>query len=252
MVLCPFVFLLTAPTAPAFNLQPAEVASAHWVPLRILLAPAFRTTFACDVSDRLARQGGAAVRWGLRASLGQMCFAAVRLWPSHSVFSVSRDFFAPAESRVWDSSLRLWGLTLGVVQDLLETLPPAGTALAMWDLPTFTAWDARLVVWLVSHRLTERNRAAAAQNSLALMLQAEAGVGVEAETKAEAEVGQVKPRPREVECRVDLPVPTCSVDHMLHGYYPAVRTAVWITLCGRATLTLGTIAFYVWRRRALQ
>lgn len=43
MVLCPFVFLYMTPGREEMEMQPAEVASVHWVPLRVLLSPASRT-----------------------------------------------------------------------------------------------------------------------------------------------------------------------------------------------------------------
>ncbi|KAG0131819.1 hypothetical protein HOY82DRAFT_578436 [Tuber indicum] len=149
MVLCPFVFLYTSPTAPSFTLQPTEVASAHWVPIRTLISPVFRTVQTCDVSDRLSRRFSglleSIVRWGLRVNLGQMEFAAVRLWPSISIFSsFSGDFLDGTEAggRSWDRPLLLWGLTLGVVTDFLEMLP-RGERAAGWKYPTFTraAWE---------------------------------------------------------------------------------------------------------------
>src|SRR3954447_24815658 len=94
MVLCPFVFLLTNPDTPTLKLQPTEVASTHWVPLRVLLSPSVRTYEYVDVSDRFARQGGILVKSIIRSVLGKMRFSAIRLIPSESVYcSSTTEFF---------------------------------------------------------------------------------------------------------------------------------------------------------------
>jgi hypothetical protein len=249
MVLCPFVFLYTSPTAPSFTLQPTEVASAHWVPIRTLISPVFRTVQTCDVSDRLSRRFSglleSIVRWGLRVNLGQMEFAAVRLWPSISIFSsFSGDFLDGTEAggRSWDRPLLLWGLTLGVVTDFLEMLP-RGERAAGWKYPTFTSWDVRGVVWLMTRELRKRNWEAVSRGSLgkafcesedtesSLVLVKENDNGTASASRGET---------------------TSAVKILLEGYYDVVRKAVWITLCGRAVIAstaLGAVAWRYWYTR---
>jgi hypothetical protein len=123
MVLCPFVFLVCRPDVPPLRLQGAEVSSAHWVPLRALLAPSLRTVQQCDVSDRLAKTRGRLARRLLRLALGRMCFAAVRLLPAESTFDT---FQAPDFLR----------LNYG-------TQPLVQTASARSPLPPETAADSR-------------------------------------------------------------------------------------------------------------
>ncbi|CUS13386.1 unnamed protein product [Tuber aestivum] len=244
MVLCPFVFLCTSPTAPSFTLQPTEVASAHWVPIRTLLSPTFRTVQKCDVSDRLSRRFSGPlepiVRWGLRANLGQMEYSAVRLWPSISVFSsFSGDFLDGAEAGggSWDRPLLLWGLTLGVVTDFLEMLPH-GQGAAGWTYPTFTSWDVRGIVWLMTREIRKRNWEAARRGSLgrafcehedtesSLVLVEENGNGTANSTRGE---------------------PTSTVKVLLEGYYDVVRKAVWVTLGGRAVIASTALGAAAWR-----
>ncbi|PWW76755.1 hypothetical protein C7212DRAFT_295260 [Tuber magnatum] len=244
MVLCPFVFLCTSPTAPSFTLQPIEVASAHWVPIRTLVSPAFRTVQKCDVSDRLSRRFSGPlepiVRWGLRANLGQMEFLAVRLWPSISVFSsFGGDFLSGTEAggRSWDRPLLLWGLTLGVVTDFLEMLP-CGEGAAGWKYPTFTSWDVRGVVWLMTRELRKRNWEASRRGShgrafceredteSSLVLVGENGSGAANSSRSQ---------------------PTSTVNVLLEGYYDVVRKAVWITLCGRAVIASAALGAAAWR-----
>src|SRR4051812_21731249 len=95
MVLCPYIFILAGMTVPPLVLQPTEVASAHWVPLRALLSPSLRTFEYVDLSSRYARQGSPVLRAVLRVLLGKMRFSAVQLIPSESLFSSATDGFIP-------------------------------------------------------------------------------------------------------------------------------------------------------------
>lgn len=208
MVLCPFMFLLLSPTPPALSLQPTEVASIHWVPLRTLLSPDFRTFETTDVSDRLARQftgfHGRIIRYGLRLSLGHMFFAAIELQPTTSVFSpFGNDFLGERERLV------VWGLTLGVLADFLDMLPPAGGTLDMWVWPTLTAPDVQLVAKVMTSGLRKRNLEAAR----------------EAVASGRNDRGS-------------------TVHMLLEGYLIEVRKAVWITIAARAavgTAVIGTV-----------
>lgn len=177
MVLCPFVFLLTRYEIPPLRLQPTEITSAHWVPLRALLAPSLRTFERCDVSDRLSRRGGNLLRICLRLALGQMLFAAIRLLPSESVYCSSVREFIPEDSKSTSASLKrkitdlisgdhaasssrdrpllLWGLTHGITADFLDLLPSHRTS-QLWSWPTFSPWDVRLTVWLLTHSFRKR------------------------------------------------------------------------------------------------
>ena len=191
MILCPYIFLLTSPP-PRLRLQPTEVASAHWVPIRYLLHPSMRTYESADVSARLSNQAqGTLYSQFLRHSLGSMLFSAVKLVPTETVFCPDSPGFgpeltppppqtklqslaaipatltqytkslltlsSPATSST-DRPLLLWGLTLGVIADFLELLPPHD-ALSLWTYPTFSAPDVRLAIWGLSYRFrTEKAR----------------------------------------------------------------------------------------------
>ncbi|KAI5841463.1 hypothetical protein DFP73DRAFT_555843 [Morchella snyderi] len=248
MVLCPFVFVHMSPTPPPLHLQPTEVASAHWVPLRTLLSPDFRTVHRCDVSDRLARQTtgllGRFVRWGLRINLGQMEFSAVRLWPSHSVYSsFSGDFIADsgAAGGSWDRPMLLWGLTLGVATDFLEMLPHGEPATG-WQYPTFTSSDVKAVVWLMTKSLRQRNWLKMQQGSKARALEDKRrleDIDADGDTKSSMVLVQGRNENRQIEPR------TSVVGTLLEGYYDIVRDAVWITLFGR-TVIIGTALGAAW------
>ncbi|KAH8704234.1 hypothetical protein BGW36DRAFT_370931 [Talaromyces proteolyticus] len=177
MVLCPFIFLLTSRNSPPLKLQPTEVASTHWVSLRALLAPSFRSVERVDVSDRYAKQGGIISRVASRWMTGMMEFAALRLLPTESLYCSSIPGFLPESSRrptsvfqkwkQWISgtqpilpekgrTLLLWGLTLGILADFLEMLPPHN-AVELWTHPTFTAPDLRILVSIMTYSIRKRN-----------------------------------------------------------------------------------------------
>jgi len=188
MVLCPYVFLVTEHNAPPLKLQPTEVASTHWVPLRSLLAPSQRTVVFEDVSSRLANQETGVKKWMLSLVLGKMMFAAIHLAPTETVHSfetpaaplLQNNRYSPATtaSRLEGLVMRairfdpfnqtytpapehpllLWGLTLGVVADFLDLLPPHN-ALTLWTYPTFTPIDVRAAIWLLTYRFKDRKRA---------------------------------------------------------------------------------------------
>ena len=83
MTFCPFVFLLTNPIPP-FRLQPTEVASAHWVPLRSLLNPKNQTYWLEDASAMSSGQSFGLRRMFHRTVTGRTIFTAIRLFPSES------------------------------------------------------------------------------------------------------------------------------------------------------------------------
>jgi 8-oxo-dGTP pyrophosphatase MutT (NUDIX family) len=187
LVLCPYVFMVTTHETPPLKLQPSEVAATHWVPLRSLLSPAQRTIAFEDVSSRLANQETGVKKWMLSMILGKMIFAAINLEPSESLHCAEspadytlqdnrhtlvtlRHLCGSLAHRVWradifgqfppprnEGPLLLWGLTLGVVSDFLDLIPPHN-ALELWTYPTFTPLDVRFAVWLMTYNFKHRKR----------------------------------------------------------------------------------------------
>lgn len=167
MVLCPFVYLLIRHDVTPLILQPEEVHSAHWVPIRALLSPTFKAFERCDVSDRFVLRRSRVAKLLIRASAGQMLFSAVHLSPSESLYSDSATMAASRAESItgWLAAqetrpghpppLLLWGLTLGIVADLLEHLDREGTA-RLWSWPTFSHWDIRAIVWLATYKFRSR------------------------------------------------------------------------------------------------
>ena len=174
MVLCSFVYLMLRHDIPPLLLQPTEVHSTHWVPIRRLLSPALRTYERCDVSDRLQQQRGPIVKSLICAATGDFVFGATQLMPSESLFcSSSRDFIPKSvtdrnaisyAARILNLRKRpnggqrpliLWGLTLGVVCDLLEQVDAQGTQM-LWSWPTFSHWDIRAIVHIITVKIRAR------------------------------------------------------------------------------------------------
>ncbi|KAJ1026849.1 hypothetical protein NDA16_002146 [Ustilago loliicola] len=142
MVLSPYVFVQTSPFSPLPDLQPSEVASAHWVPLSLLYTPKPKWgTTSVDISSRLAPKSPL-VRWVLRALVGKMDFKCILL-PNEPVAVAENDENDEDAHMLADASnfsaekagshiarteegasgrpeLRLWGLTLGMTLDLLS------------------------------------------------------------------------------------------------------------------------------------
>ncbi|RAR01410.1 nudix family hydrolase [Stemphylium lycopersici] len=284
MVLCPYIYLLTSPFYPAQRLQPTEVASSHWVPIRALLSPALRTHEYADVSARLAKSELGIKRWFLQAMLSKMMFAAIQLVPANSthcatipdfipiadapqgVLSNFRDSLGGPESRSRDRKppLLLWGLTLGVVSDFLEHMPPHN-ALELWTYPTFTNWDVRFIMWAMSYRFRaqkslEMSTAASSvsnttsKDATELPTQDFPGIGSEAIGSLEEE------KPGEVGIaglgvgrgwgqsgRAKMMARGAAVNSMLEGYYPFVRRAVATALVGRISVA-ALAAYFAWRK----
>ncbi|BAE61077.1 unnamed protein product [Aspergillus oryzae RIB40] len=278
MVLCPYVFLLTCSDSPTLRLQPTEVASTHWVPLSALLSPSQRTVEYVDISQRYAKTSGFITRLTYRYILGLMEFSAVRLRPTESLWCNPSFGFAAIDSRgpsplmqrlkAWffgnrpdpedqTQPLLLWGLTLGILADFLDMLPPH-TAVQLWEYPTFTFPDLRLITSILTYRLRKSNKLQAKsrpQLSNTAVDSQTSGVSVTSnDDAAEAshfhnEVGIEGlgvGRDYESSETKELERDTHAIGIMLKGYYAKLRFAIQIFLAWRAAI--GSLAvLYTWR-----
>lgn len=282
MVLCPYVFLLTHHDVPPLRLQPTEVASIHWVSLRALLSPAQRTHEYADVSNRLAKQELGIKRWFLQAMLSKMMFAAIQLIPSESIYCSSIPGFIPeceaggksstdGKSKRWRKSgkagstatqkpLLLWGLTLGVISDLLEHIPPH-KALELWTYPTFTNWDVRFTLWAMSYSFRKQKQIEmmqtpndAAPASAVIDARVDAAGMPKQDLSESGTVEEVQPGEVGIgglgvgrywgRSRRDVLASRGSaVNSILEGYYPIVRKAVTVALVGRISIVTILVAF---------
>ena len=174
MVLCPFVFLCLRHDLPPLALQPSEVHSAHWVALRGLLAPSLRIRERWDLSKGSAWQKGYIPQMLTQATVGSMLFGGMELKPTESLYCSSASGFIPEtrDPATWresaysmvsnalaggrtrhvedNRSLILWGLTMGIISDLLEMLDVHETS-KLWYWPTFSPWDLRAMISLLTY-----------------------------------------------------------------------------------------------------
>ncbi|KAL1985528.1 hypothetical protein VTN96DRAFT_7748 [Rasamsonia emersonii] len=276
MVLCPYIYLLTSSRSPALKLQPTEVASTHWVSLRALLSPSLRTVEYVDLSERYASRGGFFTRLATRWMTGMMEFSAVRLVPTESLYCSSIPGFVPESTsseslslfqrwKAWSLSnqagssdpsrpLLLWGLTLGIMADFLDMLPPHN-AVQLWRYPTFTCPDLRLIVTILTYPLRKRN----ALKVRSFRRPSQTAADASTVALAVTEETDSKYNPNEVGIgglgvgRYYGPSPpdhqkatNHAVGIMLNGYYDRLRVAMYVFLAWR--LAAGSIAsLYVWK-----
>ncbi|EAW08010.1 NUDIX hydrolase [Aspergillus clavatus NRRL 1] len=253
-------------------LQPTEVASTHWVSINALLSPSLRTTEYVDMSQRLANRGGFITRLLYRAFMGRMKFSAIQLKPTESLqcntkvnlngsANLTGSFIQRcktcwgngANSNNQNRPLLLWGLTLGILADFLDMLPPH-TAVQLWEYPTFTTPDLRWIISLLTYRLRKRN-----------MLQVKSGVrtivnntAVDSKTAALPVVLASNTAHGHNEVGIgglgvgryygssDNDGGTYAVGIMLRGYYDRLRLAIYVFIAWR--IVMGSMAgVYAWR-----
>lgn len=219
--------------------------------------------------------------------LSKMMFAAIQLIPANSTHCATIPDFIPEDTldggvlgtieEAWNGPeargkdrkppLLLWGLTLGVVSDFLEHMPPHN-ALELWTYPTFTNWDVRFVMWAMSygfrrHRALEMSTVTSSVSTTTcgedpnqVPVQDFPGIGSEA-------VGALyEDKPGEVGIaglgvgrgwgqtgRAKMVARGAAVNSMLEGYYPLVRRAVATALVGRVGVA-AVLAVLAWKELA--
>ena len=279
MVLCPFIYVYTCSDSPQLKPQPTEVASTHWVSLRALLSSSLRTQEYVDVSDRFTRQGGYLTRMACRSIIGWMQFPAIRLVPTESLHCNSVPGFIPETEDFPDSlslfqrlkkwsmdnkstsphnsnnnnrSLLLWGLTLGILADFLDMLPPH-TAVSLWTYPNFTTLDLRLIVTILTYQLRKRNmlqvksgdrgnQTAVDSQTAALPVVRRTGLDYDQNAVGTGKFGrQLDWRSSEHQEREFY-----AVGVLLKGYYNRLRVAIMVFLAWRAVAG-GVTAYFVWK-----
>ena len=285
MVLTPYIFLMTGKTTPSLLPQPSEVAAVHWVPLRGLLSPTLRTREFVDISSRMARHTGPVIQKLVRFFMGKMMFSAIKLVPSESVYASSIPGFIPTEggdnfgtvsgwaqqpygvpesskSLAFQQPLLLWGLTLGVMADFLDQLPPYN-AVKLWKYPTFTVPDLSLLVYLFTRNLRKNNADYLSSGSYA-----DNQTAVDALTQAVPVVPNSEPSPAQTTSepapaeltKVDsvgkhqvgiggLGVgsdPKHAVGKMMKGYYERINVAIAVFFAYRILATSG-VAYYAYK-----
>ena len=142
--------------------------------------------------------------------------------------------------------LLLWGLTLGILADLLQMLPPHN-AVELWQYPTFTTPDLRLLIFLFTYRLRKNN--ARYLNSGTWPSQTAVDVSTAAMAVSEAEPRQAMPS----DVGIDGLGVGCQSTHvlslMLSGYYERINVAIAFFLVMRIAAVggLGYLTLRAWR-----
>ena len=106
----------------------------------------------------------------------------------------------------------LWGLTHGVLFDVLNCLPPRGGMVERWKWPTFTAVDVRVFVWVFGWGARRHGVSGVKQRS---------GENTSAPTPQRPMLGEES-----------------AVHVLMDGYYASMRKAVWVGLGVRAVVLL--------------
>lgn len=258
MVLCPFLFIWICPAFPPLQLQPAEIASTHWVPLRVLLSPSVRTYEYVNVSDRFAKQGGRVLKTILKPMIGTMRFSAIQLRPSESLYCSSTKEYFSEESQpkgnvlerayTWlkggekaqsDRPLLLWGLTLGMVADFLDQLPPHDSV-ELWEYPTFTSPDIRIIINILTRSIKKRN---------AERLRGSPHDGTGNQIAVDGETAAITVTEGGGPIIGKNKTKEHAVGVMLEGYYDAMKKGVWIGAGFRIVSALALIFWIVKRYR---
>jgi 8-oxo-dGTP pyrophosphatase MutT (NUDIX family) len=293
MVLCPYIFLMTDRQIPATVPQPTEVASVHWVSFRALLSPTLRTRESVDMSSRMAKHFGPVVTPLIRLTMGKMMFSAVRLLPTESVYASSIPGFIPEtggdnlstlsgwaqapfgvpssssssssqQTLSYQQPILLWGLTLGVLADLLDQLPPYN-AVQLWKYPTFTVPDLRLINYILTRSFRKVTAEALSTGSWPSETAMDAMTEATAISTSEppppsSSTSDVVPSGRPASFEKNsvgiggLGVgkdPQHAVGKLMHGYYDRVNVAIVVFLAYRAAATTGLAiwAYRLWKRR---
>jgi 8-oxo-dGTP pyrophosphatase MutT (NUDIX family) len=267
MVLCPFIFILTERITPPLQPQPTEVAAIHWIPLRALLSPNMRTRELVDISSRFARQGGPIIRKVFRVLVGKMMFSAVKLIPSESLYASSvpgfipegneSAFFSglatgafgiPSSTTCSQPPLILWGLTLGVLADFLDMLPPHN-AVKLWKYPTFTVLDLRIFVYLFTRSLRKNNAGDLSAGTWPSQTAVDATS--QAMAVSEAEPSKLAHNEAGISGLGIGPNPNHAVGKMLSGYYDRMNVAIGAFLMYRVLLgsAMTFWIFKLWRQQ---
>lgn len=129
MVLSPFVFLQVTPEAPLAD--PVPSTTLHWTPLTSLVSPYTPpkwSTVTVDAASRIAPKHSIALRLLVRLLIGSMQFPAILLDTSSSsplTDSKSAKKHDILEKGISPSpqppqNLKLWGLSLGMMLDLMS------------------------------------------------------------------------------------------------------------------------------------
>ena len=129
----------------------------------------------------------------------------------------------------------LWGITHAVLFEFLDALPPKGSILSRWRHPTFTAFDIRIVIWILGWAVrcrdlhTLRSRIGISTTLSGSHIPSGATTPVAEDDKDWLLVGGERPiSVHGGEHGVRPNLGTQSAEHILmEGYYPTMRMTIW-------------------------
>lgn len=221
MTLCPFVYILgpegvrqSYGNKDLLTLQPTEIDRAFWIPVDQLYDPRLATASeTVTLGDRLRLHKSPFLPKPVVSALckidafGSMKFGAIDLVdPRDMIRSVPADPQDPhADPRL--APYKLWGLTQGIIVDLLELFQPHSAA-RYFFFPTLTSPDIRFFVYLLSYHYTSTKRSA--------FLKHEQNV-------------------KYVEGQLDI------TGKALAGYFPYLAKAIYLGLTFRAAVILAVV-----------
>ena len=225
-----------------------------------------------NTSERYARRGGFVARLTNRFMTGMMEFSAIKLVPTESLYCSLIPGFLPGDIQSlsifqrWKSwclsdratssdkgrPLLLWGLTLGILADFLEMLPPHNTV-ELWTYPTFTSPDLRLIVKMLTYGLRKRNilKVRAADSPYESGTESQAGTAF-TEIDSNHDLNRVEISGMGVGRYSGPPLTDTenstrhAVGIMLTGYYDRLWLSVYVCLAWRVALGAIT-SWYAWR-----
>jgi hypothetical protein len=196
--------------------------------------------------------------------IGKMRFSAVQLIPSESLFSSFADGFIPGNanktstliSKVAQAEfgipmstsyanqrLLLWGLTLGVLADLLDMLPPYNAS-KLWIYPNFTTPDLRAIIYLLTLKFRRNNAGDLSAGTW------RSQTAVDSTTQAVA-VSEAEPRSL---AHNSVGIGGVGSGKSLTGYYERISVSIALFLAMRTALGSAALLwiFKLWQKRRQQ
>lgn len=195
-------------------------------------------------------------------------FSAIHLVPSESLFAppstplkqsvsdnahffsrLARGAFGVPSSAGSFGPLLAWGISLGILVDLLEMLP-THNAVELWRYPTFTVPDLRLLIYLFTYQLRKDN--ARLLNSGTWPSHTAADETTAAIAISEAEPHHIKPDHVCSREKGKALRQSPALNLMISGYYERMNVAITVFLALRftAATALGYYALRAWISRS--
>ena len=179
-------------------------------------------------------------------------FSAVMLLPSESLFcdnTQDKILPEPAHLPLTSESLNassqerkelhsrqnlvLWGLTLGMISDFLQLLDLKGTQ-RLWSWPTFSHWDIRFYVWLLTRKY--RNQKAEEENAVHEPVSPSSGNGRLSGVDSTSTAVSVRPGGKGLGSGL-------AGAHHLDSYFENMKQAIILAI---ATRLVGGLALVTW------